>query len=230
MLKSVKRPKKITKWKGKNILRALTLISFFSSNTNLFYLSSYKKFRSKLHQSKVIGELKSQLKSKEIEQKQLYEQSMNLDIELKKSRNRNDNLRVKVEKIEEKLSSVKKELATKTKEAKSKLVELKEFQLKWHRLSHFVSDFNELKKQLVALTHEYRDPKNRKIGKKRHEANNLSLEERQIDLLRKEIRSRKEIMDTNNQLHQARLRKLKRDQITLKIVSVVLSFLLFSYL
>jgi chromosome segregation ATPase len=172
-------------------------------------------YRAKISQSKLINELKKKLEPKEKELGILHNRSNELDAELKKSKQQNDNLRVKVENIEQKLKSTKKVLASKTKQVKDKAEEVMDLECKLQNLCNYVNDFNELKKHLIALSHEYMGSSQPKLRSK----NGLSLSERKSDMLQKKIKSKQEILERNKTLHQTRVRKLKRDQMILKAVS-----------
>ncbi len=202
--------------------------------------------RSKLIQSKKINELKNKLKPRQVELQTLHKRNEEIDAELKKSRQYNDNLRVKVENVERKLTGTKKELASKIMQVKKKTEEVYELETKLQDLSNYVHDFNSLKKQLTKLSHEYDDhtARNSKsklsLVKKQDAVENggvgagaggvgggvRNLNERKIDVLKKKIKGKQEILKRNKILHQGRLKKLKSDRILLEKVSFLFFIIL----
>lgn len=153
--------------------------------------------------------------------KRLHKRGNDLDDDIRKSQQHNDNLRVKVETIERKLHATDKELSLKINKIKAKSIEVSDLESKFQDLSNYLDVFGELKKHLVILSHEYVDTKqatsNKTINKTKYGGS--SLKERQSDVLKKKIKSKKEIIERNRILHQTKVRKLKRDQIILEAVS-----------
>ena len=175
--------------------------------------------RSKVEQSKHIHELKDVLIRKEEILKGLNERMNDLDIELKKSGQHNDNLRVKVENVEQQLKSVDKELEKNAKQMSTKETEISIYEDKLQNLSNYLDDFNELKKHIMALLHEEYDNERKSLRNSSNSSTQISMNERKSDLLKKKIEKKKEIIAKNQSLHQSRVRKLKKDQKILETVS-----------
>ena len=182
-------------------------------------------------QSRIIKELKNKLKPRQGQLQLLHKKNDEVESKLNKSRQHNDDLRVKVEDIERKLTGTKKELASKISQVKKKTEDIFEIEKKLQDLSYYTHDFTSLKKQLTKLSHKYESPETKLVKKRDSGEIRLSLEERKSDILKKKIKGKQEILKRNINLHQNRMSKLKSDKILLeKVSSMFAIYSLFSFL
>lgn len=172
--------------------------------------------RTKISQSKLIGVLKDKLKPKEAEFRRLSDLSEDLDLKLKTATLQNDNYRVQVEGIERKLYMVTKDLRIKSREVNIKEDEVNRFEKELQDIVNVSDNFGEVHRRLIMLS------KNQSGLHQDKQINSSKITMRMTDILRKEIKSKQEILDRHKRLHQTRMRKLKRDQIVLEEVSETL--------
>lgn len=131
------------------------------------------------------------------------------------------NLRLKVENAEHQNRAITKEVERKKKEVKMKASEEAILRKKLNDLSNYSDNFNLLKKNLVALYHEYGDHGQSSKCSMGDGLDDQNFNERKSNLIKKKIEKTLLIIEKNRILHHSQVSKLKRDRCILDAVSVL---------